>query len=121
MPNADPPRDASLPPGYDEEEPYEGMDLSAFPEWWRRNIEEFQNYNMRPYRPPRFADGTLTPERIKLFEKKLGVDIQFRAKNPQSSGQWYIFVDGEPIEKIEHVRHGDGYTATASPQINSRN
>jgi hypothetical protein len=108
--NVNPPRDASLPPGYDEENPYDDVDLSTFPEWWRRNVEEFESYSMRPYRPPRFADGTLAPKQIESLKEELGVHVQFRAKNPQSGGQWYIVVDGEPVEQIEHVRHGEGYT-----------
>lgn len=106
----DPPRSADLPPGYDEQDPYEGEDLSTYPEWWRRNIEEFREHGMRPYRPPRFADGELTPPMIASLEEEFGVEIQFRSLNPQEGGGWDLVVDGETVGSVERHREGEGYS-----------
>jgi hypothetical protein len=106
----DPPRSASLPPGYDDEDPYEGEDLTTYPDWWRANVEEFRAHGMRPYRPPRLADGTLSPPVVADLREAFGVDVRFRAKNPQSGGSWALVVDGDDVTTIEHRRHGDGYT-----------
>lgn len=106
----DPPRPASLPPGYDEEDPYEGEDLSTYPDWWRRNVEEFREYGMRPYRPPRLADGTLTPPLLEELEAEHDASIRFRAVDPQAGNEWELVVDGAVASEVEHLRSGDGYT-----------
>ena len=93
----EPPRAASLPPGFDDEDPYEGEDLSTYPEWWRRNVEEFREYGMRPYRPPRLADGTLTPPLIEELEAEYGVSVRFRAVDPQVGNSWELVVDGGAV------------------------
>lgn len=108
--NADPPRDAGLPPGYDEDDPYEGVDLSTYPAWWRHNVREFRDHGMRPYRPARFADGTVAPEAVEALAAELGVEIRFRVRNPQDGGQWELAVDGRSVREIDHERSGDGYT-----------
>ncbi|MFB6250781.1 MAG: hypothetical protein ABEI27_03675 [Halobellus sp.] len=110
MTEDDPPRPANLPPGFDEDAPYDDADLDAFPEWWRRNVEEFQSHEMRPYRPPRFADGTVTTELIERLESTHGVDIRIRAVDPQDGGTWKILVDGEATESVERTRTEAGNT-----------
>lgn len=107
--SSDPPRDAGLPPGYDESDPYEGEDLSAYPDWWRRNVEEFRAYGMRPYRPPRLADGTVSPPVVADLEAEYGVEIRFRSTAPED-GEWQLVVDGEPVRRVAHERDGGGYT-----------
>ncbi|MFB6303723.1 MAG: hypothetical protein ABEH47_01045 [Haloferacaceae archaeon] len=113
----DPPRDPGLPPGYDEEDPYEGEDLSTYPEWWRRNVEEFREHGMRPYRPPRLADGTLSPPLLEDLEAEYGVDVRFRAVDPQEGGDWELVVGDDPVLAVDKYRHGDGYSVyEASPE-----
>lgn len=107
---ADPPTGANRPPGYDDEDPYEGEDLSTYPEWWRRNIEEFEAHGLRCYRPPRFEDGELTPPVIDELERELGCDIRLRALDPAEGDEWEVLKDGEPIATIGRRRTGDAYT-----------
>ena len=104
----DPPRDASLPPGYDDEDPYEGEDLSTYPDWWRRNIEAFWEFGMRPYRPPRLADGTVSPPLLETLSEEYGVDVRFQSTDLESG--WELAVDGDPVREVEHERDGGGYT-----------
>lgn len=104
-----PPRSEDLPPGYDDENPYE-EDISKYPEWWQRNIREFYEHNMRPYRPPRFTDGSYTPEIIKELETELGVDIFLRAVNPRVGDDWQVTVNGDDVATIGRHRSGEGYT-----------
>lgn len=108
MDGDDPPRSASHPPGYDEEAPYEGVDLSAYPGWWRRNVEAFERHGMRPYRPPRFSDGAVTTDVIERLENSLGVTVRIRAVDPHAGGSWEVLVDGEPVEAVERVRTETG-------------
>ena len=104
-----PPRDAGLPPGYDAEDPYAGVDIEELPDWWRRNIEEFEAFDMRPYRPPRLADDTIVPPYVSTLEDEHGVEIRFRCTQP-TSGQWELVVDDCPVATVEHERDGGGFS-----------
>lgn len=106
----DPPRSASVPPGYDEDDPYEGEDLTTYPEWWRENIEEFRRHEMRPYRPPRFADGELVPPLLMGLEADLGVELRLRAVDPEVGKNWVVTVDGEQVVEVGRTREGEGFT-----------
>lgn len=115
MTNEDAPRPSEVPAGYDEENPYADEDLSEFPEWWRRNIEQFQRYGMRPYRPPRFADGEHAPPIIQQLEIDLDAEVMIRAVEPRPDDDWTVLVDGRPIASIGRHRSGDGYTVYELP------
>jgi hypothetical protein len=107
---SDPPRSAHLPPGYEEASPYEGEDLSEYPAWWRRNIMEFHEHGLRPYRPPRFHNGEYLPPVINRLEDELEVDIAIRALNPSQDDDWRIEVDGNAVATIGKERAGEGFT-----------
>lgn len=108
--NASPPRDASLPPGYDVDDPYEGKDIDTYPEWWRSNIEEFREHEMRPYRPPRFVDGDLVPECRTDLEDAFDISIRFRAVCPEEGDEWELRVDDSVVATVGRQRTGQGYT-----------
>lgn len=106
----EPPRSANLPPGYDEEDPYEDEDLSTYPRWWRKNINIFQFHGMRPYRPPRFSDNEYTPPLISDLEEELNLDIQLRTIDPDRKKDWEILVDGTRIAAVARTRTSEGYS-----------
>lgn len=106
---SNPPRDASLPPGYDEDDPYADEDLSSYPAWWRRNAEEFEAFGMRPYRPSRLADGTLSAPFVAELETEYDAGVWFRCADPET-GEWELVVDGEAVRPVDHERDGGGYT-----------
>lgn len=108
--NSDPPRPSDLPPGYDEEDPYEGEDLSTYPRWWRTNIQEHREHNLRPYRPPRFLDGALIPEIKHCLESGFGVEILLRSSTAQTPERWEVVVDDVAVSSIERERLGEGYS-----------
>lgn len=110
MDDPDPPRPHNLPPGYDEEDPYEDVDLDQYPDWWRENIQEFSAYGMRPYRPPRFSDGEFTPEIINSLEEQLEITIWIRSIDPQKGGSWQIWVNEEPVTSINRTREPEGFS-----------
>jgi hypothetical protein len=109
-PTDDPPRPADLPAGHDERDPYAEVDLSTYPDWWRENVETFAAAGLRPYRPSRLADDTLTHDLIDRLERQFDADIRLRAVDPQSDGDWALWVDGEPVRRVEHVREPEGFT-----------
>lgn len=106
----DPPRAADLPPGYDEADPYEDVDLDTYPDWWRENVELFREHGLRPYRPPRFADGTLTTPLVEGLEGELGVEVELRTVNPQRVSTAEVLVDGERVTTVRRSRENDGHT-----------
>lgn len=100
----------SRAPGADPEDPYEDVDVEALPEWWQRAIEEFETHDLRPYRPPRFADGTLAHEVIADVESELGVDVHFGSVDTDYRERWAVRVDGDPVATVGRHRSSDGYT-----------
>lgn len=106
----DPPRSASLAPGEDDVDPYSDVDLEELPRWWRENIEEFERYGMRPYRPARFTDDELVPVIVTGLEDELDVSIRISTRDPQDGNDWKIIVGGDCAGTITHERDGDGFT-----------
>ena len=88
------------------ENPYEEVDVSNLPEWWREAIAEFERHNLRPYRPPRFADRTLKFAVVHRLERELDVRIDFVSRG--ASGDWTVRIDDEPVGTIGRHRDADG-------------
>lgn len=106
---------ASREPGSDETV-YEDVDVEELPPWWRRAIEEHEKFGLRPYRPPRFTDGTITPPVINRFESEYDVAIQLRGKNVSPGDDWTVFVDGSPAFDVPRHRNPNGYTVLEMPR-----
>lgn len=105
----DRPRDTSFPPRYDADDPYEGESLDNYLEWWRLNIEEFREHDMRPYRPPQFTNGDLVPERRTELETESDVTIRFRAVCPEEDDKWELVVDDSVGMTVGRQRTGRTY------------
>lgn len=97
-------------PGEDEEDPYADVDVSALPEWWQRAIREFEAHGLRPYRPPRFEDGTPKHEVVAGLETDLGVEVAVRGVDATHGDDWTVFVDGEPAGTVGRHRSPEGYS-----------
>ena len=105
----DPPRPADAPAGFDDADPYADADLSTYPEWWRENVEAFRDHDMRPYRPPQFADGTLVPESLWRLESELCVEITLRKYiSADADESWTLLVDDRPVAEFTRVRNEEG-------------
>lgn len=105
-----PPPDRGPNPDHRDEDPYADVDIDTLPDWWREAIEEFRAYDLRPYRPPRFADGELLHEVVEPLEDDLGVEIDFIGVNVTAGDDWTVRVDGDPIGDIGRRRTADAYT-----------
>jgi hypothetical protein len=100
---------AGHPPGYDEDDPYEDVDVETLPDWWRHNVETFREHRMRPYRPPQFVDGDLVPELVARLESDLGVEVRIHKRiGPDRAGDWTVLVDGRPATSLDRVRTEEG-------------
>jgi hypothetical protein len=105
-----PPTSAELPAGYDPETPYEGVDLSEYPNWWQRNIRAFEEHGLRPYRPSRFTDGTIVQSLRDDLEAELGVSIALRRVGASPGDGWQVCVDGDPVRSVSRRRTESGFT-----------
>lgn len=92
-------------------DPFKPMDDGEMPphDWWRRNIEEFRDHGLPPYRPPRFADGALVPPVVDDLERELGLTVRIRVVDPQDGNEWEVLVGGERVGSVDRRRHADGY------------
>lgn len=101
---------ASRDPGEDPADPYADTDLASLPDWWREAVERFRSHGLRPYRPPRFADGVLKHEIIEALEEDLGAEITFRCFDADRTDEWEVRIDGEPVTTVGHHRSSAGYS-----------
>lgn len=90
--------------------PYSNVDTSRLPEWWQDAISEFERHGIRPYRPPRFADGEYKFRVVERLEDTFDVTIDFVGKNVEPGDPWAVRIDGEPIRRIGHRRSAEGYS-----------
>lgn len=97
-------------PGEDPADPYADVDISTLPEWWRRSIREFESHGLRPYRPPRLADGTLKHEVVSALEADLGVDVGLRGVDVTHGEDWTVFVDGDRAGTVGRHRAAGGFS-----------
>lgn len=100
---------ASRAPGEDGDDPYADVDLATLPDWWRRAIREFEAHDLRPYRPPRLADGTPVHEIVDDLEAELDVDVTF-GRVGRDGQDWEVRVDGTVAGTVGRHRSPDGYT-----------
>lgn len=94
----------------DDEAVYESISHDSLPRWWQRAADEHDRYGLRPYRPPRFEDGTLTPPLVEDLEAEYEVDIKFVGLNASYGDAWSVYIDGEAAFDIDRHRDPDGYT-----------
>lgn len=97
-------------PGADEDDPYADVDVAALPAWWRQAIEHFEAHDLRPYRPPRFEDGTPKHAVEATLKAELDISITFTCLNASVGDEWTVRIDGEPVGTIGRHRSPDGYT-----------
>ncbi len=99
----------SRDPGEDTD-PYTDVEVSELPEWWRKAKREFESYGLRPYRPPRFEDGTLKYEIVEELEAEHDVEISFTSIHSEYKAEWELRIDGEVIDHVGRYRSPEGYT-----------
>lgn len=76
----DAPRAAGREPGEDVVNPYRGVDIEEFLNWWQEHIEDSRAYGMWPYRPARFSDDALVTVLVQGVTERWGVEVLFSAR-----------------------------------------
>lgn len=97
-------------PGETDADVYEDVDTSLLPPWWRRAIEEFKEYGLRPYRPPRFGDGAMKHAVVNRLETRNDVAVRFIGRDVSYGDDWEVYVDGDRIGTVGRHRSPHGYT-----------
>lgn len=100
----------SRSPGEEPRSPYDDVDISTLPGWWRRAIEEFDEHDLRPYQPPRFDDGELKRDVVDEIERRHDVTVRFVGKNVLYRENWEVRVDEDLVGEIGRRRDPEGYT-----------
>ncbi len=102
-------RDAPPDPATDQQQPFETAarvherirsDPSAYPAGWVEQMWFRDRYDLPPFRPPRFADGTRVKETVERLEAELGVEIGFAG----DGDGWRVEIDREPAFGIDRYR-----------------
>ena len=100
----------SRAPGEDFSNPYKDIEISDLPSWWQKAIKEFEQHDLRPYRPPRFKDGVLKHEVVEELEEKHDIVITFLAFGSDYEDNWEVLLNEESIGEIGRHRAPEGYT-----------
>lgn len=101
---------ATRSPGEDPADPYADVDLATLPDWWREAVETFEAHGLRPYRPPRFADGVLKHEVVDRLQADLDVDVTLACFDADRPDRWQVRIDGEQVATVGHHRSPEGYS-----------
>lgn len=80
------------------------------PVWLREAVEEFDEYGLKPYRPPRFSDGIYLHEIIRELEDNYDAEIRFIGRDIREGDPWEIQIDGRIAREVHRHRHQDGYS-----------
>lgn len=75
----------------------------AYPDGWVEQARFRERYDLPPFRPPRFADGTPVHEVIPDLEAELGVSVTFVARDIEAEG-WTVEVDGARACRVDRTR-----------------
>jgi hypothetical protein len=75
---------------------------SEYPPGWVEQVRFRERYDLPPFRPPRFADGTRVRETIEALDAEFGVEIAFSSADVDRG--WRVEIDREPAFAIERYR-----------------
>jgi hypothetical protein len=89
---------------------FERSDPGLLPRWWTDAIEEFREYDLRPYRPPQFDDGVVVPPLVERLETELGVEIRLMGVDVRYGDAWGVYVDGDVVTTVDRERTRAGFT-----------
>ncbi len=77
-------------------------DPSAYPSGWVEQVRFRDRYELPPFRPPRFSDGTRVRETIESLEDELAIEIGFTATDVEEG--WWVEIDRTPAFRIDRYR-----------------
>lgn len=92
------------------DDPYEGVDVSRLPQWWRDCLAEFESHDLFTYVPAHFEDGVIVRSLLEDLEARLGVEIKLLQVGGDEDADWRVEVDGARVGTIPRTRLRYGIT-----------
>jgi hypothetical protein len=80
------------------------------PDWWSENERLRNEFDLPPYEPPRFADGTHTYSVVNRVEDEFGCDVRFVGVDSRYGDDWHVRVDGESLFTVGRYRDENANT-----------
>ena len=103
--------DPEQPPNWlNHDDPYEHIDITGLPQWWSDAIEQFREYDLPPYKPPRFADNVIVPPIVQRLEQSYDIKIQFIGIDVRIGDSWGIRADDKLLTTVSRERVRNGFT-----------
>lgn len=111
--------DGTVNNGYDHDElnnwlnkenPYDNIDTNTLPEWWVDSVDEFQYFDLQPYKPPLFEDDRIVPLVVGQLEEVYDIKIKIMGVNVSHGDNWEVYVDGNAVTTIDRYRTTEGFT-----------
>lgn len=75
---------------------------SAYPAGWVEQVRFRERYDLPPFRPPRFRDGTRVGDTVDALEAEFDVEIGFAATDIEEG--WWVELGGERAFRIDRYR-----------------
>jgi hypothetical protein len=104
-------RDAPPDPETDQNRPFERAARihdrirttpSEYPAGWVEQVRFRERYDLPPFRPPRFTDGTRVRETTEALESAFGVEIVFTSVDVDEG--WRVEIGRDPAFAIDRYR-----------------
>lgn len=75
----------------------------AYPDGWVEQVRFRAEYDLPPFRPPRFADGTGVREAVGEIEAEHGIDVSF-VRYGTSTTEWTVEIGDEKAFSVLRYR-----------------
>ena len=75
---------------------------AEYPAGWVEQVRFRERYDLPPFRPPRFADGTRVRKTTEALESEFGVEVGFSSTGVDEG--WRVEIDREPAFAIDRYR-----------------
>lgn len=74
-----------------------------YPDGWVEQARFRERYDLPPFRPSRFSDGTPVHGVVSELEDELDAEVTFVARDIEAEG-WTVEVDGERACRVDRTR-----------------
>ncbi len=85
---------------------------SEYPDGWVEQVRFRERYDLPPFRPPRFADGSPVHETVERLEREFDVEIEFTT---DGEAGWWVELDRELAFEIDRYRDDAANTVIETP------
>jgi hypothetical protein len=88
-------------------------DPDGYPDGWVEQAAFRERYDLPPFRPPRFDDGTTVDDAVERLETAHGCDIEFVVYDVDEG--WLVEIDGSRAFRVDRYRDDAANTVIDLP------